>query len=136
MAWKPDKPCPSPGCDKKIPPDHKYCPDHLRQYLESIESRRPSAADRGYTRKWQEASRAYRMKNPWCVKCGEPATETNHIIPHKRNQQLFWDKHNWQSMCHDCHSAKTAKEGRWKPGDVEEKKEIEEEDDKPFRING
>jgi 5-methylcytosine-specific restriction protein A len=34
----------------------------------------------------------------------------DHIIPHKGNMNLFWDKRNWQSMCGRCHSKKTAKE--------------------------
>jgi 5-methylcytosine-specific restriction protein A len=136
MGWKPDKPCPSPGCDKKIPPDEKYCAEHLRAYLEEIESRRPSSFARGYTRKWLDESRAFREKHPWCAKCGLPSTETDHIKPHKGNIELFWNKRNWQALCHECHSRKTATEGRWKPGEKEAKEDVEKTEDKPFRING
>nr|DAE96978.1 MAG TPA: HNH endonuclease [Caudoviricetes sp.] len=39
-----------------------------------------------------------------------PATEVDHIIPHRGDQKLFWDMSNWQALCHNCHSAKTARE--------------------------
>ena len=32
----------------------------------------------------------------------------DHIEPHKRDQRLFWDTSNWQSMCKPCHDSKTA----------------------------
>ncbi len=38
------------------------------------------------------------------------ATEVDHIIPHKGDMSLFWDPSNWQSLCHACHSRKTARE--------------------------
>lgn len=39
-----------------------------------------------------------------------PATVTDHIIPHKGDQHLFWDFLNRQSLCRSCHSKKTALE--------------------------
>ena len=38
------------------------------------------------------------------------ATLTDHIVPHKGDMKLFWDSANHQSLCHDCHSFKTARE--------------------------
>jgi 5-methylcytosine-specific restriction protein A len=35
---------------------------------------------------------------------------TDHIIPHKGDQALFWDTNNHQSLCKDCHDYKTATE--------------------------
>ena len=51
-------------------------------------------------------------ENPWCnlaLMRGEfePATEVDHIIPHRGNRELFWDQNNWQSICKKEHSAKT-----------------------------
>jgi 5-methylcytosine-specific restriction enzyme A len=34
----------------------------------------------------------------------------DHITPHKGDRQMFWDRSNWQSLCHRCHSRKTARE--------------------------
>jgi 5-methylcytosine-specific restriction protein A len=39
-----------------------------------------------------------------------PAIVVDHIIPHKGNYKLFWDKSNWQSLCKSCHDKKTARE--------------------------
>jgi 5-methylcytosine-specific restriction enzyme A len=58
---------------------------------------------------------SYLAKNPLCVCCAkekrvEPATELDHITPHRGDQQLFWDKSNWQGLCKTHHSRKTATE--------------------------
>lgn len=87
-----------------------YCSNHIPK-----EKPRLNANQRGYTYQWSKASKHYLTSNPWCVEClkkgiHEPATETDHIIPHKGDKKLFWDKTNWQGLCHGCHSAKTARE--------------------------
>lgn len=38
------------------------------------------------------------------------ATIVDHIIPHKGNMELFWDRDNWQAMSKECHDKKTARE--------------------------
>lgn len=38
------------------------------------------------------------------------ATVVDHIIPHKGDQYLFWDRSNWQPLCKLCHDRKTATE--------------------------
>lgn len=55
------------------------------------------------------------MRHPFCVECEkegreEPATQTDHIIPHKGDMKLFWDRKNWQGLCDHHHSVKTDKE--------------------------
>ena len=47
-----------------------------------------------------------------CLQQGryEKATVVDHITPHKGNQQLFWDRNNWQPLCKQCHDRKTATE--------------------------
>ncbi|MCR8827199.1 HNH endonuclease [Photobacterium sp. TY 1-4] len=39
-----------------------------------------------------------------------PATDVDHITPHKGDRRLFFDQSNWQSLCKSCHSRKTARE--------------------------
>ncbi len=41
----------------------------------------------------------------------KPATDVDHVIPHRGNEQLFWDEENWQALYHECHSRKTAMGG-------------------------
>lgn len=89
---------------------------------------RLTAHARGYTRRWDRDAKAFRARYPLCgmrpngqppvmSQCHEAqrvtaATVTDHVIPHRGDQQLFWDAaHNWQSLCDACHGAKT-KAGR------------------------
>jgi len=51
-------------------------------------------------------------RNPLCVECLErgnivPATVVDHIIAHKGDMRLFWDRDNWQALCTQCHNRKT-----------------------------
>ncbi|MFE0394738.1 HNH endonuclease [Paenibacillus lactis] len=53
--------------------------------------------------------------NPLCVQCYRDnrvsaATVVDHIIPHKGDQALFWDRQNWQALCKKCHDIKTVRE--------------------------
>ncbi|MBS9781465.1 MAG: HNH endonuclease [Gammaproteobacteria bacterium] len=71
---------------------------------------RQSANRRGYNSKWQKARKAYLASNPLCVFCKEKgiiksATVIDHIIPHKGDMLLFWDKSNWQPLCKRCHDS-------------------------------
>lgn len=61
---------------------------------------------------WVDGSRAFLAENPYCRECQkagrtEVATDTDHIIPHRGNLELFWDRANWQPLCHSHHSKKT-----------------------------
>ncbi len=79
--------------------------------------RRLTAHQRGYTRRWAHARRAYLM-DPAHVLCAHclalgdltPATEVDHIQPHRGDRRLFWDRANWQPLCKSCHSLKTARD--------------------------
>jgi len=38
----------------------------------------------------------------------------DHIVPHKGDADLFWQRTNWQPLCKPCHDRKTATEdGGW-----------------------
>lgn len=72
-----------------------------------------------YGRPWRRAVEAWIKEDPdnrvFCVKCREDgklvaAEETDHIIPHRGDDALFWDRKNWQRLCRPCHSRKTAAE--------------------------
>jgi 5-methylcytosine-specific restriction protein A len=76
---------------------------------------RASSTKRGYGYKWQKARAGYLARHPLCAQCERDgrigvATDLDHIIPHKGDMQLFWDRANWQGLCKPHHSAKTARE--------------------------
>ena len=74
-----------------------------------------TSAQRGYGYQWQKARAKFLHENPLCVYCEREgritaATVVDHIEPHRGNQELFWDKNNWQSLCAHCHNSVKAKE--------------------------
>lgn len=69
-----------------------------------------------YNSKWQKARLEFLKANPFCVmhlKRNErvKADVVDHIIPHRGDDKLFWNKRNWQALCFRCHnSVKKAQE--------------------------
>lgn len=84
---------------------------------------RRSAYQRGYTKQWDRAAKAFRARYPLCgmrtkgqrpvmSRCHDEhrvtaATQTDHVVPHRGDQALFWNEDNWQSLCFDCGLRKT-----------------------------
>jgi len=77
---------------------------------------RPTAHQRGYDYRWQQARIEYLQQNPFCVHCLPlyvAATVVDHVVPHRGDKVLFWDRNNWQSLCKTCHDSwKQAQEAR------------------------
>ena len=76
---------------------------------------RASAWRRGYDNRWRKIRAAQLAMEPLCRMClaeGKytPATDVDHIIPHRGNPRLMYDVDNLQSLCHSCHSRKTVLE--------------------------
>lgn len=74
--------------------------------------RRPSARQRGYDSRWQKGRAGYLLAHPYCVRCGAPASHVDHIIAHKGDDRLFWDRSNWQSLCAHHHNSTKQREER------------------------
>jgi 5-methylcytosine-specific restriction enzyme A len=70
------------------------------------DANRPSARNRGYTREWEKERAVYLKANPQCrhANCNQPATVVDHIMAHKGNQTLFWNRANWQPLCTKHHN--------------------------------
>ena len=88
-------------------------PTHRPPQIKSYDAQRPSAAKRGYGRKWQQARAGWLRKHPWCAGCAPrlvPATRVDHIEPHRGDMAKFWNSANWQSLCEPCHNSKSARE--------------------------
>lgn len=73
---------------------------------------RPSARERGYDTAWDKARAAFLAAHPWCYGCGQKATTVDHVIPHRGDHRLFWDKSNWQPLCNRCHNSHKQREER------------------------
>jgi 5-methylcytosine-specific restriction enzyme A len=110
MAWKVKKPCSQPGCPELVNPDRRKCYRHSAIDQRESDHRRGNARSRGYDWKWEAISKAQLREHPNCARCGMPATQCDHIKPAKGDLKLFFDPNNRQSLCHSCHSEKTARE--------------------------
>jgi hypothetical protein len=58
---------------------------------------RPSASQRLYDSRWDKARKTYLEHHPLCVACrnhgrNTKATVVDHIKPHNRNPELFWNQ--------------------------------------------
>ena len=112
--------CKKPGCKNLADYPNKYC-EHHRQ-LEVPEAGRflggeydAYKAAWAYLYKdtrWTKISREFLRANPVCCRCGAPATVVDHIIPHRGDEELFWDSNNLQPLCFKCHQLKTLEEFR------------------------
>lgn len=68
-----------------------------------------------YDHRWRQARAIFLRRNPLCSACAKDgkitaANEVDHIIPHRGDMKLFWDKSNLAALCKPCHSKKTAGE--------------------------
>jgi len=50
--------------------------------------------------------------HPLCAECRRQGRTTaadvvDHVIPHRGNEDRFWNVRNWQALCKSCHDAKT-----------------------------
>ena len=117
MPISPKRTCNHPGCPNT---SHKsYCEQHHIELEQrrldnsrSYEQGRGTSTERGYNWQWRKERAVYLKANPLCVHCKakgivKPATELDHIIPHRGDKQLFDDKDNRQGLCKPCHSKKT-----------------------------
>jgi len=77
---------------------------------------RDNANARGYTWKWRQVSKAWLAlpENMFCIDCkaegrDEFATVVDHEVPHRGDQNLFWDQANWRPRCKRHHDRKTGR---------------------------
>lgn len=114
------RPCLVSSC-KEYSTNQGYCDKH-QDKIRKKDRERGTSHQRGYDARWNKARIEHLDADPLCVDCAKrdyitPATVVDHIVPHKGNEDLFWDRSNWQSLCKPCHDRKTATEdmGRWSP---------------------
>lgn len=113
MNRKPLRPCRHPGCCELV--SDGYCSAHQPR------GDRRSAEAQSWrwmyqTDKWRKDLRpAQLLREPFCRECAKRgrrvrATDVDHITDHKGDWAAFCDRSNLESLCHSCHSRKTARE--------------------------
>lgn len=68
------------------------------------------------TARWRGLRAQVISEEPLCRTCKKEqriaaTTDVDHVVPHRGDYRLFWDRSNLQGLCHTCHSRKTF-EGR------------------------
>ncbi len=81
-----------------------FRPQRFGKAFTRPEASRPSAAKRGYGRKWRMIRAAFLKAHPQCA-CGAAATEVDHILALSKGGTNEWA--NLQPMCKPCHARKT-----------------------------
>lgn len=116
MPYAPKRPCTYPGCPELT--DGGRCEKHRKQNQKEIDARRGSSSARGYGARWQKLREIVLSRDKYlcqeCKKLGRLAlaSDVDHIIP--KSKGGIDEMENLQSLCHRCHSSKTAREeGRW-----------------------
>ena len=110
------------GCLKKAV-GYGRCEYHLSSTPTTTTRVRPSYHSLYNTLWWSKARRSILRDYPLCMRCksygySKGATDVDHIVSHKGNEELFYDMNNLQTLCHECHSWKTQKEGVMPPGSL------------------
>jgi 5-methylcytosine-specific restriction protein A len=104
------QPCFYPGCPTLV--RRGRCDQHRQAEPQAY--RDPKVERLYHTRLWRRMRSAQLAREPWCADClraniYEPATDVDHVKPHHGDPDLFFTG-KLQSLCHVCHSRKTAKE--------------------------
>ena len=113
MALKPLRPCRHPGCCVLV--SDGYCDAH-RPRGDRRSEEAQSWRWMYQTDEWKLDLRpAQLLREPFCRECTRHgrrvrATDVDHIVDHKGDWQIFCDRDNLESLCHSCHSRKTARE--------------------------
>jgi 5-methylcytosine-specific restriction protein A len=109
MPAKPLRECKHAGCHELT--RDGLCQAHALQHQREKDARRDTPAERGYDDTWRKVRlMALKRDHYICQRCGVGgANEVDHIVPISRGgDRLRLD--NLQTLCHRCHSKKTATE--------------------------
>ena len=109
MPLRASKACAQPGCGALTA--GRWCAAH-RKASEQVR-RDARVGEFKYGRRWRKRRAAWLAANPLCISCkakgiDKLATDVDHVVP--LNAGGFDDEGNYQSLCHECHSEKTASE--------------------------
>lgn len=114
MAMKPLRPCRHPGCSALV--RGGYCDKHQPKRTNDRSEEAQSWRWMYRTKAWTDDLRPTQLlREPFCRECAKRgvrtrASDVDHIVDHKGDWDKFADRSNLESLCHSCHSRKTAAE--------------------------
>lgn len=110
MANAPLKKCAEPSC-RTLVRGQSRCEKHAK--VKWTRSKASASYQWMYqTPQWKARAAQHKKENPLCAECERNGRTTavyctDHIVPHRGDERLFFDEDNWQSLCRDCHQTKT-----------------------------
>lgn len=111
MALAPLHPCPgSPTCPHRV--RQGLCPVHALQKERTRYNR--DVRKWYYTQRWKLLrQRVLLEQSHTCAEAGcghvNLSLDVDHVVPHRGNPALFWDRANLRGLCHACHARKTGR---------------------------
>lgn len=102
------------SCGKVVPAGTR-CACQVRRDAERrarFDKSRPSASQRGLGSDWRKIRALHLKRNPYCVCCGDWATDVDHIVPRRIAPERRLDPSNLQSLCKQHHSGAKQREER------------------------
>ena len=83
-------------------------PQFLKRKVKIVVAYKPKPHAELYgSGRWARISKAKLARQPVCEVCGNAATQVDHKVRHKGDEDLFFDIANLQSLCEPCHIQKT-----------------------------
>jgi len=113
MPTTPPAACRQPGCSGLVRGGVcSVCGPQRAQSQAAHDSKRGTAAQRGYDGRWQRLRLVHLAAHPLCAMClaagrVTAATLVDHILPVRDGGELLSEA-NLQSLCTECHASKTA----------------------------
>lgn len=107
----------------EVVPSGATCPCQAKRKAERdarADKKRGTASQRGLGADWRKLRAAHLKQNPYCVRCGEWATDVDHIVPRRIAPERRLDPSNLQSLCKRHHSGAKQREERRVYGKVQE----------------
>lgn len=99
------KTCLTPGCPGLAPKGKSRCPSCQDRFG----YKKPEYHKMYNNARWDTLRARVLHDEPFCVECKHLATVVDHIVPHRGDQKLFYDRNNLQALCKTCHDRKTAR---------------------------
>lgn len=99
------RPCRKPGCPQTT--TKGFCEKHRGTDTRQHDQHRGNSAARGYGSRWRKLRLMVLAREPLCRRCGQPATDVDHIVPKRHGGSDSMD--NLQALCHAHHSMKTGR---------------------------
>lgn len=129
MPSAPQRACGFPGCGE-VSASGRCAKHRAARRNRGASEREPTAAERGYGRRWRNYRLAWLNEHSCCGdRLDGPSAEhslcvadgiatsaplrrmvVDHIAPHRGDETMFWDRRNHQTLCEPCHNRKTAVE--------------------------